>query len=45
MVVKLRELIPRQQFDIPVETAIGKNLFLVKRLKRCERCYCKMLWW
>jgi len=37
--VKLKELIPRQQFDIAIQAAIGAKLFPVKQLRQSEKMW------
>lgn len=39
IVEKLKKLIPRQQFEVPVQAAIGQKLWLVQILKPYAKTY------
>ena len=40
------QLIPRQQFDIPIQAAIGAKIISRETIKAVKkRCNCEMLWW
>ena len=41
---KMRELIPRQMFDIAVQAAIGSHIIARKASRRCAKRACKVLW-
>ena len=44
-VKKLADLIPRQQFDIPIQAAIGSRIISRETVKSPSKgCYCKTLW-
>jgi hypothetical protein len=43
MCEKLKDLIPRQQFDIAIQAAIGAKILHAKRLRLFARRYGKML--
>lgn len=46
MCEKLKELIPRQQFDIAIQAAIGAKIIARETVKQVrKRCYGEMLWW
>ena len=45
LVEKLRSLIPRQMFEIPVQAAIGNKIYCPrKRASFAQGCFGKMLW-
>ena len=44
LVEKLKTLIPRQQFEVPVQAAIGQKLLRVRTLNLWVKCVIQMLW-
>ena len=46
MCEKLKEHIPRQMFEVPIQAAIGRKDYCKRNCKSNEkRCISKMLWW
>ena len=41
---KLKSLIPRQQFDIAIQSAIGSKIISRETVKAVKRCNSQMLW-
>ena len=44
LVEKMRELIPRQQFDIAIQAAIGNHIIARSTVNNCVKRISKMLW-
>jgi len=45
LVDRIKEVIPRQMFEVTVQASIGKKILQVLQLKHIEKCYSQMLWW
>ena len=45
IVEKLKELIPRQQFEVPIQAAVGQKLWHAQQLKLCVKRISEMLRW